>query len=102
MSRNGIWYFNYRIPTAVRKRHGITSQFIRKSLRTSNTRQAVLLSKEYISMLMGDNSLMTDPEILKQLNINFNQPSTSEKQANDSVLTDCTCFGVNDCDNVFT
>lgn len=95
MSRNGIWYFNYRIPTAVRKLHGIKSQFIRRSLRTSDTRQAVLLSKEYLSMLMGDNALMNNPEILKQLNINFNQSCTSKKQTNDSVLTDCTCFGVN-------
>ncbi|MGR0480953.1 MAG: DUF6538 domain-containing protein [Candidatus Electronema sp. V4] len=44
MSRHGVWYFNYRIPALIRKKYGITKQFIRKSLRTDNVYEAVKLS----------------------------------------------------------
>ena len=54
MSRNGIWYFNYRIPTSVRNRYSIKKLFIRKSLRTKNIREAVKRSREYWVLVMDD------------------------------------------------
>ncbi len=77
MSRNGIWYFNYRIPSAVRKRHNLKKIFIRRSLRTTNMREAVLLSRDFISMVMGDeNNILNPPEITKGLNRKVNHPHT--------------------------
>lgn len=91
MNRNGIWYFNYRIPAAVRKRHNIKSRFIRRSLKTSDTRKAVLLSKDYIFMVMGDRNLMDHPELLNELNLKFDQCHVSEHQSNDTVIADDSC-----------
>ncbi|MGR0480955.1 MAG: DUF6538 domain-containing protein [Candidatus Electronema sp. V4] len=56
MSRHGVWYFNYRIPALIRKKYGITKQFIRKSLRTDNVYEAVKLSRKYTSLLMSSRS----------------------------------------------
>lgn len=53
MSRNGIWYLNYRIPTLIKKRYSINKQFIRKSLRTTDVYEAVKLSRKYTALLMS-------------------------------------------------
>ena len=54
MSRNGIWYLNYRIPTPVRNRYSIKKLFIRKSLRTTNVYEAVKLSRKYTWLIMSN------------------------------------------------
>ena len=54
MNRNGIWYFNYRIPSSIRNRYNIQKLFIRKSLRTTNVREAVKLSRKYDEVVMAN------------------------------------------------
>lgn len=55
MSRNGVWYFNYRIPSSIRNRYNVKKRFIRKSLRTKKIREAVRRSREYWYLIMDDN-----------------------------------------------
>jgi len=52
MSRNGVWYFNYRIPSSIRNRYNVKKRFIRKSLHTKNIREAVRLSRKYWYLIM--------------------------------------------------
>ena len=60
--RNNIWYFHYRIPTCIRKRYTIKKQFIRKSLHTSDGREAILLSRNYMAMVMANEKKLLDME----------------------------------------
>ncbi len=62
MSRNGIWYFNYRIPSSIRRRYNIQKLFFRKSLKTKDVRQAVKLSHKYTWMIL-DKSMSLNKKI---------------------------------------
>ena len=60
--RNKIWYFYYRIPTLIRKRYTLAGQFIRKSLHTSNKREAIFLSRDYMVQIMTDEKNLRELE----------------------------------------
>ena len=60
--RNKIWYFYYRIPTSLRGRLRITKKFFRKSLHTTHKREAIILSRHYIGLIMTDEKWLQDQE----------------------------------------
>lgn len=86
ISRNGIWYFNYRIPSFIRTRYSIQNRFIRKSLRTAKVREAVRLVRKYDGIIMGD---------MKKIRQLLKNSELTEEEKQVEILDDAMVIGRN-------
>ncbi len=98
MSRNGIWYFNYRIPSFLRNRYNIQKLFIRKSLRTTNVREAIKVSRKYTCLVMDNNMGNKKPitgrmKISGQFRANDQERKLRELEDDQEILNDALVIG---------
>ena len=94
MSRNGIWYFNYRIPTSVRNRYSIKKLFIRKSLRTTNVYEAIQLSRKYTCLIMSNKKKGTGwMKISGQLKTSDDERKLMQLERDQEILNDSLLIG---------
>jgi len=98
MSRNGIWYFNYRVPSFLRNRYNIQKLFIRKSLRTTNVREAIKVSRKY-TFLIVDNTMDNKKPITGRMKIsgqfraNDQERKLRELEDDQEILNDALVIG---------